>query len=190
MLNDLHLTRRRLIVTALPATLLGTFLSACGSGGSSGNSQGAASSAGSSQGSATTVAESGQGGTTVTAIANDFNYQFSTTSVPAGKVHFALQNQSKTYKHELWVYPQDQPKLQALVAAKDASSQNGDDVNEGDYLQNVAGKAEDVDPGKTAGFDATLQPGTYEMACFVTTSIGGKNMVHYEMGMHGLLTAH
>jgi uncharacterized cupredoxin-like copper-binding protein len=124
------------------------------------------------------------GGTTVTANANDFNFKFNTTTVSAGKVHFVLKNQSKTYQHELWVYPKDQPKLQDLIAAKDA----GQDVNEGDYLQNIAGKVEDLDPGKSANFDATLQPGTYEMACFVVTNIAGKNMVHYEMGMHDTLT--
>jgi uncharacterized cupredoxin-like copper-binding protein len=191
MFDTVRMTRRQLIVTALPATLLASVLAACGSGGSAGDSQGSASvPSGSAQATAAvaTVAESGQSGPSVTAIANDFTFKFSTNSVPAGKVHFVLENQSKTYQHELWVYPQNQPKLQSMIAAKDASKQNGGDVSEEDYLQNVAGKVEDLDPGKTASFDATLQPGTYEMACFVTTSIGGKNMVHYEMGMHGLLT--
>lgn len=31
-------------------------------------------------------------------------------------------------------------------------------------------------------------PGTYELACFITSDIGGKKMVHYDMGMHTLLT--
>jgi uncharacterized cupredoxin-like copper-binding protein len=185
-----RITRRRLVLSAVPAALLGSVLAACGSGSGGSSQVGRPAPSVGAQGAATAAAESAQAGPTVTAIANDFSYKFSTNSVPAGTVHFVLQNQSKTYKHELWVYPQNQPKLQALIATKDASTQNGDDVSEGDYLQGVAGKAEDVDPGKTASFDATLQPGTYEMACFVTTSIGGKNMVHYEMGMHGLLTVH
>jgi uncharacterized cupredoxin-like copper-binding protein len=161
MLTDVHLTRRRLLFSVVPAALGGSVLAACGSS-----------------------------GRTVTATANDFNFKFSTTSVSPGKVHFVLQNQSKTYKHELWVYPQDQPKLQQMLTAKDTSTQNGDDVDEKDYLQNLAGSVEDLDPGKTASFDTTLQPGTYEMACFVTTNIAGKSMVHYEMGMHALLTVH
>ena len=161
MLQQIRLSRRGLIASAVPAALLGSFLAACSGSQSSGG-----------------------GATTVTATANDFSFKFGRTTVPAGKVHFVLQNASKTYQHELWVYPQAQPKLQAMLAAKDA----GGDVNEEDYLQGVAGHVDDLDPGKTASFDATLQPGTYEMACFIVTSIGGKSMVHYEMGMHDLLT--
>jgi uncharacterized cupredoxin-like copper-binding protein len=151
------ITRRGVILSALPAALLGSLLAGCG-------------------------------GPSVTAEANDFSYKFSTTTVSAGKVHFILKNQSKTYKHELWVYPQNQPKLRDMLAAKDASTNGGSDVDEGDYLQGVAGKVEDLDPGKTASFDATLQAGMYEMACFVVTNLAGKNMVHYEMGMHAVLT--
>jgi uncharacterized cupredoxin-like copper-binding protein len=157
-LHHACITRRHLILSTLSTSLLATVLAGC-------------------SGLAAT-------GPTVTATANDFNFKFSTVKAAAGKVHFVLNNQSKTYQHELWVYPQNQPKLQDMLAAKDA----GKDVNEEDYLQGIAGKIEDLDPGKTANFDATLQTGIYEMACFVVTNIGGKNMVHYEMGMHGLLT--
>lgn len=131
---------------------------------------------------------SSSGARSVTAQATDFSYKLDRTTAPAGSVHFTLKNNSKTYKHELWVYPQNQPKLQAMLAAKDASTSDGSDVDEGDYLQGVAGKVEDLDPGKTQSFDATLQPGTYEFACFIVTNIGGKNMVHYELGMHGQIT--
>jgi len=128
------------------------------------------------------------GAPAVNAVANDFSFQFSRLTVPAGKVHFTLKNNSKTYNHELWVYPQNQPKLKDMLAAKDASTNGGSDVDEADYLQGVAGKVEDLEPGKTASFDATLAAGAYEMACFVVTTMVGKPMVHYEMGMHAILT--
>jgi uncharacterized cupredoxin-like copper-binding protein len=131
-----------------------------------------------------TACSGGGGGANVTANANDFNFTLNQTHAPAGKVHFTLNNQSKTYQHELWIYPSNQPKIQDLLTAKDS----GQDVNEQDYLQNVAGKVEDLDPGKSASFDANLAPGTYEYACFITTNIGGKNQVHYELGMHGNFT--
>jgi uncharacterized cupredoxin-like copper-binding protein len=116
--------------------------------------------------------------------ANDFSFVLNRTSVPAGRVHVQLLNQSKDYEHEVWVYPQQQPKLQELLTQKRA----GKDVEELDYLQGVAGHVENVPAGETAAFDANLTPGTYELACFITSDIGGKKMVHYDMGMHALVT--
>ncbi len=116
--------------------------------------------------------------------ANDFSFTLNRTTVPAGRVHVQLVNQSKDYEHEVWLYPQQQPKLQDLLAQKRA----GKDVEESDYLQGLAGHVEDVPPGNTAAFDVNLTPGTYELACFITSAIGGKQMVHYDMGMHTLLT--
>ena len=124
------------------------------------------------------------GGGAVNATASDFSYKIDKSNAPAGNVHFALTNASKTYQHEFWIYPSNQPKIKDLLTAKDA----GKDVNEVDYLQNVAGKIEDLDPGKSRGFDANLPAGTYEYACFITSNIGGKNQVHYELGMHGTFT--
>jgi len=120
----------------------------------------------------------------VNATASDFSYKVDKTHAPAGNAQFTLKNDSKTYQHELWLYPANQPKIQDLIAAKTA----GKDVNEEDYLQNVAGKVEDLDPGKSASFTANLAPGTYEYACFVTTNLAGKNQVHYDLGMHGTFT--
>lgn len=173
MVRALHQRWRELPLAVILAAGLGVLFSACGGS------------------KATTIAPPAafsSAATTVIIRANDFQYQADKTTVPAGPVHFAFTNQSKTYQHELWVFPQDQPKLNDMLAAKDASKNAGSDVNEEDFLQGIAGKVDHVAPGKTAAFDATLQPGTYEMACFIITNIGGKNMVHYEMGMHTLLT--
>ncbi len=182
----------RLPVRPLLAGSAGLFLlfplllAACGSSGQSGGTPvpSAAGSVGAVATQSSSSAAPSGGAPAVTATANDFNYKFNTTTVPAGPVHFTLTNQSKTYQHELVVYPQDQPKLQAMIAALDA----GQTVNLSDVLQGIALTIPPQDPGKTASGDATLQPGTYDMACFVVTSIGGKNMVHYEMGMHDPLT--
>jgi len=122
--------------------------------------------------------------TTVTLHATDFNFQGVPQTVAAGRVRFVLVNDSKDYKHELWVYPQNQPQLPTLLAAKAA----GQDVDEATMLQNLAGHMEDVAPGKRAAFDATLAPGTYEMACFITSTIGSQTMVHYALHMHALFT--
>jgi uncharacterized cupredoxin-like copper-binding protein len=163
-------------------------LTACGSGGSSqpATSSAPGSSAAGQAGAIATAASkaTASAGTTVTATANDFNFKFNTTTVPAGPIHFALDNQSKTYQHELVIYPQNQPRLQAMLTALDA----GQTVNVSDYLQGIVVNIPPQDPGKSASADATLQPGTYDMACFVVTNIAGKNMVHYEMGMHDPLT--
>ncbi len=122
--------------------------------------------------------------TTVNVQGADFAFIADKASVPPGKVHFVFSNTSTTNQHELWVYPQDQPRLQAMVQAKES----GEDVDEKDYLQNIAGDVEDVPVGQTQSFDATLQPGTYEFACFVTSTVGGQLRVHYALGMHGVLT--
>jgi uncharacterized cupredoxin-like copper-binding protein len=116
--------------------------------------------------------------------ANDFTFTLNRASVPAGRVHVQLINRSKTYEHEVWVYPQPQAKLNDMLAQKRA----GNDMEEADYLQGLAGHVEDVPAGQTAAFDANLTPGTYELACFITSDIGGKKMVHYDMGMHALVT--
>lgn len=116
--------------------------------------------------------------------ANDFSFALNRPSVPAGRVHIQLINRSKDYPHEVWVYPQAQPKLEQLLGLKRA----GQSLDEIDYLEGLAGHVEDVPAGATAAFDATLTAGTYELACFIISDIGGKKMMHYDMGMHILVT--
>ena len=121
---------------------------------------------------------------TLTIHASDFRLQLSRQTVPAGTVHVVFINDSKDYIHEVFVYPQTQPGLPAMLAEKQA----GQDVDEPTVLQGLAGHVEDVPPGKQATFDATLTPGTYELGCFVTSDIAGTKHVHYSDGMHALLT--
>src|SRR5262249_51614944 len=97
------------------------------------------------------VACSGQGssGATATIHATDFSFPSGVQqTLAAGKVHFVLKNDSKSMLHELWLYPQQQPQLQALLAGK----RSGQEVSEDDYLQGIAGKVEDLPAGKSGSF--------------------------------------
>lgn len=171
-----YTSRPLFAVFALFSLFTVVMLAAC-SGGSSGSTSSTATSTGSSSSAANSV----------NVNATDFQYQIDHVTVSAGAVHFTFQNQSKTYQHEMRLYPQTQPKLKDLIAQKDAGGPNNT-VNDADFLQNIVGQATPQDPGKSTSFDATLQPGTYEMACFVTSNIGGKNITHYELGMHTIIT--
>ncbi len=98
-------------------------------------------------------------------------------AVAAGNVTFNFKNSDKM-QHELWVYPiQDVTKL---MAAKRANQ----DVDEEEFLKDIAGHDEDIDPGKTDSFTATLKPGFYELACWKTmASADGKSaVVHFDKG--------
>jgi uncharacterized cupredoxin-like copper-binding protein len=113
--------------------------------------------------------------TTVTIHAVDFSFNTGAPqTLAAGRVHFVLKNDSKSILHELWVYPQQQPQLQAMLAQK----RTGQETSETDYLQGMAGKVEDLPPGKSGSFDAQLSPGTYELACFQVADMNGQKIVH------------
>jgi uncharacterized cupredoxin-like copper-binding protein len=116
----------------------------------------------------------------VIATGEDFSFKMDQTHAPAGPVLFTLKNDSKTYQHEFWIYPANQPRIQDLLAAKHAGK-----ANETDFLQGIAGRIKAIDPDATASAGIPLQAGRYEFACFVTTNIAGKDQVHYELGMHG-----
>jgi len=115
--------------------------------------------------------------------AEDFSYKADFPRARAGTVHVALKNDSKTYQHEFWIYPREQPKLAAMIAQKDSGK-----ANEPDFLQGIAGRIRSLDPGTNGASDIALTPGVYEYACFITENLAGTNRVHYELGMHGTLT--
>ena len=118
----------------------------------------------------------------VTAL--DFSFALNRGTVPAGRVHVQLINKSTQFEHEVWVFPQTQPKLDEMLNLKRSG-----DIEELDYLQGVTGHVEDVPAGQTAAFDAMMPAGTYVLACFISSDIGGKKMVHYDLGMHLTVTA-
>ena len=113
----------------------------------------------------------------------DFAFTVSDPSVTPGPVHIQFLNDSKDYVHELWVFPTDQPQLKELLAEKNA----GKTIDEADFLTGLAGHVEDIDPGRSIAFDVTLQPGTYTLACFIKSAIGGKDIIHYDLGMKATL---
>jgi plastocyanin len=96
--------------------------------------------------------------------------------VAAGTVKFSFKNIGKQ-THELWLYPaQDVSKLVNLKRA-------GQDVTEEQYLKGLAGQTGEVQPGKSATFDAKLAPGFYELACYMVSGDASGTMVpHYDKG--------
>ncbi len=124
-------------------------------------------------------------GAGLTIHATDFVFQTNGDTTSTGPVHVQFFNDSKDYDHEVFIFPADQSKLDEFLAAKRA----GKEVSEADYLTGIAGHVEDVPAGQSIAFDATLPAGTYVLACFVSSSIGGQDMVHYDLGMHSGIVA-
>ena len=111
----------------------------------------------------------GGGGTAVDVTLSEFKVDFSTTDIPAGDVTFNVTNDG-TIVHEFVVFKTDD--------AEDALPMESDDpeVNEDDPSLSSMGEVEDVDPGSSKSFSATLEPGEYVGICNVEG--------HYESGMH------
>jgi len=125
-------------------------------------------------------ATTGGSETTVNVVAKEtdagYIYTVDESAVPAGKVKFVFKNEGKL-THELMVYP-----LQDLSGMLNAKRQ-GQEVDEMDYIKDMAGKADDVDPGKTDSFEATLTPGFYELACHVLgKNKDGSTFTHFGKG--------
>lgn len=99
-------------------------------------------------------------------------------AVPAGNVKFVFKNADPKMVHELWVYPiQDITKLMAAKRANKAAEET-------EFLKDVAGNVEDVDPGATKDFTVSLKPGFYELACWkkIASADGKSAVVHFDMG--------
>jgi uncharacterized cupredoxin-like copper-binding protein len=129
---------------------------------------------------ATEATASGGSETTVNVVAKETDtgivFTADASAVPAGKVKFVFKNEGKL-THELMVYP-----LQDLSKMMDQKRQ-GQDVDEMDFIKGLAGKADDVDPGKSASFEATLAPGFYELACHVLgKNADGSSFTHFGKG--------
>lgn len=105
-----------------------------------------------------------------------FLYDVDNLAVAAGTVKVTFKNIGKQ-SHELWLYPvQDVSKMVNLKRA-------GQDVTETDFLKRLAGQSGEVQPGKSATFDATLTPGFYELACYmVSGDANGVMFPHYDKG--------
>jgi uncharacterized cupredoxin-like copper-binding protein len=148
---------------ARPARILAalsvmTLLAACSGGGASPSDSGT----------------SGGGGTTVDVTLTEFEVTMSSTDVPAGEVTFNVTNEG-TVEHEFVVFQTD--------LAEDALPEGSDEpeVNEDDPQLTSMGEVEDVAPGESKSFTATLEAGSYVGICNVAT--------HYDSGMHIHFTA-
>ena len=104
----------------------------------------------------------------------EFEVTMSTTDVPAGEVTFNVTNEG-TVEHEFVVFQTDLAE-DALPEASDAP-----EVNEDDPQLTSMGEVEDVAPGESKSFTATLEAGSYVGICNVET--------HYDSGMHIDFTA-
>ena len=116
----------------------------------------------------------GSGGTTVDVTLSEFKVEMSSTDLPAGEVTFNVTNNG-TVEHEFVVFKTD--------LAEDALPEASDEpeVNEDDPELTSMGEVEDVAPGESKSFTATLEAGSYVGICNVET--------HYDSGMHIHFTA-
>lgn len=124
---------------------------------------------GSPSASQTTAATSGGGGTTVNVSETEFKIEMDNTSIPAGSVTFNVTNKG-TIPHEFVVFKTDDAP-DALPMASDEP-----EVNEDASDLESMGEVEDVEPGTSKSFTATLEPGKYVAICNVEG--------HYSSGMH------
>jgi uncharacterized cupredoxin-like copper-binding protein len=129
----------------------------------------ACSGSGSPSASQTTAATSGGGGTTVNVSETEFKIEMDNTSIPAGSVTFNVTNKG-TIPHEFVVFKTDDAP-DALPMASDEP-----EVNEDASDLESMGEVEDVEPGTSKSFTATLEPGKYVAICNVEG--------HYSSGMH------
>lgn len=72
---------------------------------------------------------------------------------------------------------------QLLVARLPEGKKGG----KGDFGSTVLNLTE-IKMGETKTGEATLEPGTYELACLVVEQVNGKSVNHYEKGMHSTVT--
>ncbi len=142
------------LAVALPAVLA---LAACSAGASPSPPSGGGGGGG------------GAEGTTVDVSLSEFKITFSTTDIPAGPVTFNVTNDG-TIEHEFVVFKTDLPEDELPEASDEA------EVNEDAPELTSMGEVEDLEPGDTKSFTATLDAGSYVGICNVET--------HYDSGMH------
>jgi len=116
----------------------------------------------------------GGGGATVDVTLTEFEVTMSSTDLPTGEVTFNVTNEG-TVDHEFVVFNTDLAE-DTLPEASDAP-----EVNEDDPQLTSMGEVEDVAPGESKSFTATLEAGSYVGICNVET--------HYDSGMHIDFTA-
>jgi hypothetical protein len=150
-----------------------------GSGAASGSASGAAS--GSGTGTCAPAAKCDPFGnkdradTTVQVTLNEFTVQLDKASVPAGMIHFALDNKGKE-PHEFVVVE---------AASRDALPLDKDGALEETKLPkgSVVGEVEPFPGGKTCDGTFDLAAGRYQLLCNIVETDNGKPESHLHEGM-------
>jgi uncharacterized cupredoxin-like copper-binding protein len=145
---------RRAGVLALLAVVVGSTVLACSPERRPSDSASVSGSGSKSVSSAGTTV-SEEGATPVNVTLDEWSVKPEADSVKATKIKFSATNKGKVV-HELVV------------------RHNGDEVAE----------VEDIEPGETKTLIVELKPGTYELACLLTTKDNGTTNDHYAKGMH------
>jgi hypothetical protein len=155
--------------------------SSCASGSGSGSASGSASGPASGSGSCAPEAKCDPFGnksdadTTVKVTLNEFTVELDRSSVPAGMVHFALDNQGKE-PHEFVVveaaHRSDLP-LDEDGALEETKLPKG----------SVIGEVEPFPGGKTCDGTFDLAAGHYQLLCNIVETEDGKTVSHLHEGM-------
>jgi hypothetical protein len=113
--------------------------------------------------------------TTVKVTLNEFTVQLDKESVPAGVIHFALDNKGKE-AHEF-----------VVVEAKSASDLplDADGALEETKMAkgSLVGEVEPFPAGKTCDGTFDLAAGTYQLLCNIVETDSGKTEAHLHEGM-------
>lgn len=127
------------------------------------------SSAASSPSAAAASAGGGDQGTVVNVSLKEFTITFDRTDIPAGKVTFNVTNNG-SMEHEFVVFKTD------LAADSLPIKSDEPEVDEDNSALTSMGEVEDIEPGQTKSFTATLDAAKYVGIC----NIEG----HYASGMY------
>lgn len=119
--------------------------------------------------SAAASAGGGDQGTVVNVSLKEFSITFDRTDIPAGKVTFNVTNHG-TMEHEFVVFKTD------LAADSLPIDSDEPEVDEDDPALTSMGEVEDIEPGETKSFSATLDAAKYVGICNVPG--------HYASGMY------
>jgi uncharacterized cupredoxin-like copper-binding protein len=154
------MTHRPKLLAGVTSIAIALVLAACSSGSSP------------SQSTSATSGTGGGGGNTVDVTETEFKIDMPDT-VPSGDVTFNVTNNG-TVDHEFVVFKTDDG-ADALPMASDEPEVNEDAPD----LESM-GEVEDIAPGSSKSFTATLEPGKYVAICNVEG--------HYSAGMHHAFT--
>ena len=140
-------------------TVLAMALVACGGGGQTNGGE----------------AQQDAGSGTVTVQAEEYAFAGVPETVAAGEVAFELENVGEE-QHEFQL-----ARLKTDITVEEALELSDDEL--GQHIEQLGGTF--AEPGASASFETTLEPGRYAYVCFLPSPDGTP---HAALGMHGELT--